>query len=75
MELPPHELLTHLDDTVRRLSEEDADAPDQAPAAVGATCLYAVYDPVTRRCTMARAGHPPPAIIDPQGCITFPGMP
>ncbi|MFF2129238.1 SpoIIE family protein phosphatase [Streptomyces olivochromogenes] len=75
MELPPHELLTHLDDTVRRLSEEDADAPDQAPAAVGATCLYAVYDPVTRRCTMARAGHPPPAIIDPQGRITFPDMP
>ncbi|SOF02744.1 Serine phosphatase RsbU, regulator of sigma subunit [Streptomyces sp. OV198] len=75
MELPPHELLTHLDDTVRRLSEEDADAPDEAPAAVGATCLYAVYDPVTRRCTMARAGHPPPAIIDPQGHITFPDMP
>ncbi|MCX4580443.1 SpoIIE family protein phosphatase [Streptomyces sp. NBC_01571] len=75
MELPPHELLTHLDDTVRRLSEEDADAPDQNPAAVGATCLYAVYDPVTRRCTMARAGHPPPAIIDPQGRITFPDMP
>ncbi|PBC95138.1 PAS domain S-box-containing protein [Streptomyces sp. Ag82_O1-15] len=75
MELPPHELLTHLDDTVRRLSEEDTDAPGQAPAAVGATCLYAVYDPVTRRCTMARAGHPPPAIIDPQGHITFPDMP
>ncbi|WP_406482061.1 SpoIIE family protein phosphatase [Streptomyces sp. NBC_01615] len=75
MELPPHELLTHLDDTVRRLSEEDADAPDQVPAAVGATCLYAVYDPVTRRCTMARAGHPPPAIIDPQGRATFPDMP
>ncbi|MFF4465256.1 SpoIIE family protein phosphatase [Streptomyces mirabilis] len=75
MELPPHELLTHLDDTVRRLSEEDAEAPDQLPAAVGATCLYAVYDPVTRRCTMARAGHPPPAIIDPQGRITFPDMP
>ncbi|WP_371650843.1 SpoIIE family protein phosphatase [Streptomyces mirabilis] len=75
MELPPHELLTHLDDTVRRLSEEDADAPDHLPAAVGATCLYAVYDPVTRRCTMARAGHPPPAIIDPQGLVAFPDMP
>ncbi|MER5525913.1 SpoIIE family protein phosphatase [Streptomyces sp. NPDC002677] len=75
MELPPHEVLTHLDDTVRRLSEEDADAPDQYPAAVGATCLYGVYDPVTRRCTMARAGHPPPAIISPQGHIAFPDMP
>ncbi|MFB7445243.1 SpoIIE family protein phosphatase [Streptomyces mirabilis] len=75
MELPPHELLTHLDDTVRRLSEEDADAPDHLPAAVGATCLYAIYDPVSRRCTMARAGHPPPAIIDPQGLVAFPDMP
>ncbi|MFD9003670.1 SpoIIE family protein phosphatase [Streptomyces sp. NPDC059582] len=75
MELPPHELLARLDDTVRRLSEEDADAADQLPAAVGATCLYAVYDPVTRRCTMARAGHPPPAIIDPQGHSTFADMP
>ncbi|MET4641363.1 SpoIIE family protein phosphatase [Streptomyces sp. NBC_01550] len=75
MELPPDELLTHLDDTVRRLNEEDADAPDQDPAVVGATCLYAVYDPATRRCTMARAGHPPPAIIDPQGHVIFPDMP
>ncbi|WP_217552547.1 SpoIIE family protein phosphatase [Streptomyces sp. GbtcB6] len=75
MELPPDELLTHLDDTVQRLAEADADTPDQYPAALGATCLYAVYDPVTRRCTMARAGHPPPAVIDPQGRVTFPDLP
>ncbi|MER5916089.1 SpoIIE family protein phosphatase [Streptomyces sp. NPDC001982] len=78
LDLPPDELLAHLDDTVQRLNEEneaDADDPDQVPAAVGATCLYAVYDPVTRRCTMARAGHPPPAIIDPQGRVTFPDLP
>ncbi|MFE5138543.1 SpoIIE family protein phosphatase [Streptomyces fagopyri] len=75
MELPPGELLTHLDDTVQRLAEEDADASDQPPAVVGATCLYAVYDPVTRRCAMARAGHPPPVIIDPRGTVTFPDLP
>ncbi|WP_329452820.1 PAS domain-containing SpoIIE family protein phosphatase/ATP-binding protein [Streptomyces sp. NBC_01724] len=75
MELPPDELLAHLDDTVQRLAEEDADAPDQTRTVVGATCLYAVYDPVTRKCTMARAGHPPPAIVDPQGRITFPDLP
>ncbi|MGW2936619.1 SpoIIE family protein phosphatase [Streptomyces sp. NPDC001156] len=75
MDLPPHELLAHLDDTVRRLSEEDADGPDQVPAVVGATCLYAVYDPITRRCTMARAGHPPPVIIAPQGHVVFPDLP
>ncbi|WP_240677349.1 PP2C family protein-serine/threonine phosphatase [Actinacidiphila soli] len=73
MDLPPHELLAHLDDTVRRVNDEDADAPDRVP--IGATCLYAVYDPVTRRCTMARAGHPPPVIIDPQGQAGFPDLP
>ncbi|MEV0643593.1 SpoIIE family protein phosphatase, partial [Streptomyces sp. NPDC050619] len=41
MELPPDELLTHLDDTVQRLVEEDADAADGLPAVGGATCLYA----------------------------------
>ncbi|MDX3225829.1 SpoIIE family protein phosphatase [Streptomyces sp. ME19-01-6] len=30
-----------------------------------ATCVYAVYDPVTRRCTFANAGHPPPVLVEP----------
>ncbi|MBW8705773.1 Phosphoserine phosphatase RsbU [Streptomyces sp. MBT84] len=75
MELPPDELLAHLDDTFQRLAEEDANAADQIPTVVGATCLYAVYNPITRRCTMARAGHPLPAIIGPQGGVTFPDLP
>ncbi|WP_416384753.1 SpoIIE family protein phosphatase [Streptomyces sp. 3212.3] len=76
MDLTPNELLTRLDDTVRRLTEEDEDADDHDQFAVaGATCLYAVYDPVTRRCTMARAGHPPPAVIDLHGKVTFPALP
>ncbi|MFF7754723.1 SpoIIE family protein phosphatase [Streptomyces sp. NPDC007971] len=29
------------------------------------TCLYAVYDPRTRRCTIANAGHMPPALARP----------
>ncbi|QNP61778.1 SpoIIE family protein phosphatase [Streptomyces genisteinicus] len=41
----------------------------------GATCLYAVYDPVSRHCTMARAGHLPPAIVHPDGSCTFPELP
>ncbi|SDN83475.1 Serine phosphatase RsbU, regulator of sigma subunit, partial [Streptomyces wuyuanensis] len=73
MELPPDELLTHLDDTVQRLTEADSGGPDPSP--VGATCVYAVYDPVTRLCTMASAGHPPPAIVDPHGRVTFPDIP
>ncbi|QJS09184.1 SpoIIE family protein phosphatase [Streptomyces argyrophyllae] len=75
LDLPPDELLTHLDDTVRRLNDEDADDPDRVPAIVGATCLYAVYDPVSRRCTLARAGHPPPLVVDSQGAVTVPDLP
>ncbi|PKW10616.1 PAS domain S-box-containing protein [Streptomyces sp. 1222.5] len=75
LDLPPDELLAHLDDTVRRLNDEDADDSDEIPAVVGATCVYAVYDPVTRRCAMARAGHPPPLIVDAQGGVTIPDLP
>ncbi|GAA3833078.1 SpoIIE family protein phosphatase [Streptomyces chiangmaiensis] len=74
MDLSPAELLAHLDELVVRLGGDD-DAEDLATVGIGATCLYAVYDPVTRRCTMARAGHPPPAIIDPHGGLTFPDLP
>ncbi|MFF3518249.1 SpoIIE family protein phosphatase [Streptomyces sp. NPDC002573] len=71
IDLPPDELLTRLDDIVIRLQTE-RDQPQQgardAAADLGeviATCLYMTYDPVSRRCTAARAGHPPPAVIRP----------
>ncbi|MFK0150950.1 SpoIIE family protein phosphatase [Streptomyces sp. NPDC090493] len=63
IDLAPDELLTHLDDLVLRLSEEQGG--EGSPGEVGATCLYAVYDPVSRRCTLARAGHPPPVLLRP----------
>ncbi|MFE5188049.1 SpoIIE family protein phosphatase [Streptomyces sp. NPDC056628] len=63
IDLAPDELLTHLDDLVVRLSEEAG--TDGVSGEVGATCLYAVYDPVSRRCTLARAGHPPPVTVAP----------
>jgi PAS domain S-box-containing protein len=65
IDLAPDELLTHLDDLVVRLSAEAGN--EGSPGEVGATCLYAVYDPVSRRCTLARAGHPPPVMIRPGG--------
>ncbi|WP_155054161.1 SpoIIE family protein phosphatase [Streptomyces blattellae] len=65
IDLAPDELLTHLDDLVVRLSSEAGG--ESSTAAVGATCLYAVYDPVSRRCTLARAGHPPPVMQPPGG--------
>jgi PAS domain S-box-containing protein len=65
IDLAPDELLTHLDDLVVRLSAESGD--ENSTGEVGATCLYAVYDPVSRRCTLARAGHPAPVLVPPDG--------
>ncbi|WP_407914073.1 SpoIIE family protein phosphatase [Kitasatospora sp. NE20-6] len=62
LDLPPDELLTRLDDLVRRMAAE-SDHPDT----VGATCLFVVHDPVTGHCRMASAGHPPPALLLPDG--------
>ncbi|THA25800.1 protein phosphatase [Streptomyces sp. RKND-216] len=67
LDLPPDELLAHLDDLVERLSADDATTCGPAGRIRGSTCLYAVYDPVTGHCTMASAGHPPPAVISPDG--------
>ncbi|MER7688087.1 SpoIIE family protein phosphatase [Streptomyces sp. NPDC097610] len=65
VDLPPEELLTHLDDLVGHL------AADESPtgAEIGATCLYAVYDPVSGHCAVATAGHPPPAVLFPDGTV------
>jgi CHASE3 domain sensor protein/GAF domain-containing protein len=72
VDLPPDELLTHLDDLVIRFAgEEDADDDPGASVAsnLGATCLYAVYDPVSRRCSLATAGHPLPVLRGPDGAV------
>ncbi|MEV0988500.1 SpoIIE family protein phosphatase [Streptomyces sp. NPDC049949] len=76
LELAPDELLTHLDNLLVRLDrEEGGDNDSGSTGIVGATCLYAVYDPTSRLCTMARAGHPPPALVHPGGRVTFPELP
>ena len=75
MDLPPDEVLAHLDDLVLRLTDELSEDQEAATAVLGATCLYAVYDPVAALCTMARAGHPPPALVTPDGSVTFPDLP
>jgi PAS domain S-box-containing protein len=75
MDLAPHELLAHLDELVIRNTEESGGIGNQGISALGGTCLYAVYDPVTRQCTMARAGHPPPAIVEPDGTVVIPEVP
>ncbi|MGW7403235.1 SpoIIE family protein phosphatase [Streptomyces sp. NPDC054833] len=82
LDLPPDDLLTHLDDLVGGLDRGEGwgtgeNAPDSGIA--GATCLFAVYDPVSRQCTLTRAGHPVPAVVGPDGTVDFvdlpPGLP
>lgn len=74
LDLPPDELLAHLDDLITRI-DDDAAAEGKTEAVTGATCLYAVYDPVSGRCVLARAGHPGPALVSPDGTVTFPDIP
>ncbi|MEU6094338.1 SpoIIE family protein phosphatase [Streptomyces sp. NPDC047079] len=71
LELEPDELLTRIADLVQRLA---AEAPPGDHDVIGATCLYAVYDPVTRRCAMASAGHPPPVVLRPDGTAEAVGI-
>ncbi len=78
IDLEPGELLTRLDDVVTRLADEEAlpaDGEGGEGADLSATCLYAVYDPVSRRCSLARAGHPPPAVVSPGGAAEFLDLP
>ncbi|MER7834330.1 SpoIIE family protein phosphatase [Streptomyces sp. NPDC096040] len=71
LELEPDEMLTRIADQVQRLM---AEAPPDHHDVVGATCLYAVYDPVTRRCAIASAGHPPPVLVRPDGTAETVGI-
>ncbi|WP_436774571.1 SpoIIE family protein phosphatase [Yinghuangia sp. YIM S09857] len=76
LDMPPDELLAHLDDLVMRfVDEEGRGEAGLDTTALGASCLYAVYDPVSRLCTLARAGHPPPALVRPGGEVEFPDLP
>lgn len=69
-------LCTHLDDVVIRLSAEAcADPATEAAGDIGATCLYAVHDPVSRQCTLARAGHVLPAVVRPDGTADLLDLP
>nr|WP_235614674.1 SpoIIE family protein phosphatase/ATP-binding protein [Streptomyces ambofaciens] len=74
LDLPPDELLTHLDELVSGLDQEDPDGRG-GEGITGATCLYAVYDPVSGLCSMARAGHLAPALVHPHGAVEFPDVP
>ncbi|MFI9272107.1 SpoIIE family protein phosphatase [Kitasatospora sp. NPDC052896] len=75
VDLAPDELLAHLDDLVARLSTEPEPEAEAPFGELGATCLYAVYDPISRTCSLASAGHPPPALATPDGEVEVLDLP
>ncbi|MGW0752969.1 SpoIIE family protein phosphatase [Streptomyces sp. NPDC002587] len=68
LDVSPARMLESLDAAVADLGEDEM-----------ATCVYAVHDPASGACVIARAGHPPPAVVGADGTITFldgpPGTP
>ncbi|MFD5327298.1 SpoIIE family protein phosphatase [Streptomyces sp. NPDC127092] len=73
LDLAPDELLARLNDQVGR-DATDVRGPDES-GAVGATCLYGIYDPASRTSTWAAAGHPAPAVAQPHGAVGFLRLP
>ncbi|MFJ1654891.1 SpoIIE family protein phosphatase [Streptomyces sp. NPDC088337] len=89
LDLEPAEVLAQLDEIARGLgapggvqqATRAARRPREADLSEVylATCIYAVYDAVTRRCTFANAGHLPPVLVEPGESALMldvpPGMP
>ncbi|WP_443046584.1 SpoIIE family protein phosphatase [Streptomyces sp. DSM 40750] len=90
LDLEPAEVLSALDEIARGLGTSGGAQSASRTAASRprdkdlsevylATCVYAVYDSVTRRCTFANAGHLPPVLVEPGESALMldvpPGMP
>jgi anti-sigma regulatory factor (Ser/Thr protein kinase) len=82
LDLTPDELLSRLDDLVEQTAHDGGEDHGplhrraQADAARGVTCLYAVYDPVSGKCSLARAGEPVLAVVEAHtGAVGYPELP
>ncbi|MBQ1161167.1 serine/threonine-protein phosphatase, partial [Streptomyces sp. A73] len=51
--------------------DQDPTLGPETETVTGATVLYAIYDPTSGQCQLARAGHPPPALARPDGSTTI----
>ncbi|MFE6064620.1 SpoIIE family protein phosphatase [Streptomyces sp. NPDC056431] len=69
LDLPPDDILQRLHDLASRPSTPPDTAAPDAGGGAPATCLCLVYDPVTRLCTAASAGHPSPVLVHPGGAV------
>ncbi|WUH95758.1 SpoIIE family protein phosphatase [Streptomyces sp. NBC_00433] len=73
LDLEPGEVLSALDEVVRglgaptpgRTRRTKEHGESDLTEVYLATCVYVVYDAVTRRCTIANAGHLPPVVVEP----------
>ncbi|MFE0379614.1 SpoIIE family protein phosphatase, partial [Streptomyces inhibens] len=74
LDLPPDEILWHLDELVTRIDQDEGAGGAEA-SVTGATCLYAIYDPASGTCTMARAGHVQPVVLWPDGTAEIAEVP
>jgi PAS domain S-box-containing protein len=61
---PPEKIMNQLSGVVAEHGQE-----------TGATCLYAQYDPASRRCRLTSAGHHSPALREPNGTTEFIDVP
>ncbi|MFF9851489.1 SpoIIE family protein phosphatase [Streptomyces litmocidini] len=67
LDLAPDELLARLNDQVGKEALDQGGDSSDGSGITGATCVYGVYDPASRRSTWALAGHLPPAVVEPHG--------
>lgn len=73
LDLEPAEVLGALDEVASGLGAPSAGRARRSKDPVDAdlsevylaTCVYVVYDAVTRRCVIANAGHLPPVLVEP----------
>ncbi|QJS08647.1 serine/threonine-protein phosphatase [Streptomyces argyrophyllae] len=76
MDLRPEELLSRLAHVLDRLRFDGEPGPHGEDASgVAVACLYAVYDPVSARCTLAGAGHPVLTVLRPDGALSTVDIP
>ncbi|MCX5316021.1 PP2C family protein-serine/threonine phosphatase [Streptomyces sp. NBC_00154] len=69
MDLQADELLEHLHALTEQLAREHPPVENPDQPELTATCLFVIYDPATRTCTLSRAGHPAPVLALPDGSI------
>ncbi|MBL1104997.1 serine/threonine-protein phosphatase [Streptomyces sp. 5-8] len=82
LDLAPDELLSRLADLVEQTAHEGRTGTGpgrrrpHTDEARGVSCLYAVYDPVSGNCSLARAGDPALAVAAPStGAVECPQLP